>query len=170
MAGGRPVIRRKRLRPPSASSCPDLALPKGPPKSLARSVRREDEIAQIRRVRKEVWKRSASCEWCGDTETMTARRFPGAKYSHELHETYSRAKTRGRLPEERFDPRWCVRLCPNCHRMCTHGAKVWFGSDVTGANGLMLFTIFDMEPSRSYRFTPEDVWRLATGQSGVLSA
>lgn len=110
-----PIVRE------NASNNPDLALPKG---CHADTQRVDDraETAERLRVRRLVWIRSADrCECCDETERQTAAHSPIAV--HALHENgaYTRAKTRGRPPADRFHVAICVRLCDPCHKLMHDG-------------------------------------------------
>lgn len=67
----------------------------------------------IRRVREELFARTQDCAVCGMPEFITRGFHP--KSTHEMHEDPPRSKTRGRPPEERFNSRVCMRICPICH-------------------------------------------------------
>jgi hypothetical protein len=73
------MTRRKKPRTPSASSWEGLAFPKGPTRATQKIDRRAAEVARIKAVRAEVWRRSNHCERCLDTRDRAR---------HELHEAY----------------------------------------------------------------------------------
>lgn len=127
-----------------------MAFPKGPTRATQKIDRRAAEVARIKAVRAEVWRRSNHCERCLDTRDRAR---------HELHEAYSRAKTRKMPPSDRFDARWCLRLCRNCHQVVTAGeVQVRFWSCAQGANGPVVW-IPSTEATTSVLYTAEDVWR-----------
>lgn len=111
----RPIGYRDPVKRTNASNCPDLDLPKGRPWSDIKAERHALEVAVIKATREAVFARSAFCEICGDTERETAQK--SHKASHEMHEDPSRAQTRGRPAEERFNVRICLRTCEPCHKV-----------------------------------------------------
>lgn len=104
-----------KRRKPSASSFDGLAFPKGPTRQHVKELKDAAEAAQIKKTRALLWVMRQTCACCGETEIQTRRRSP-AKWTHEMHEDPSRAETKGRPPEERFNLVVCMRICPPCHR------------------------------------------------------
>lgn len=81
-------------------------------KADARAHRR----AVIDATRVSVWIRSRGrCEFCGDTESETARKGE-PKPQHEMNEVFlTRADGRRMEPERIFNLFNCARTCPPCH-------------------------------------------------------
>jgi hypothetical protein len=95
----------------------------GVPKTFRATAQRTRKLTRrqaITQTRKQVWRRSSVCEFCGDSEQRTWERLramgsarPGV---HQLHEVFiSRAKGRGLPPDELFTLRNCARVCVFCH-------------------------------------------------------
>lgn len=118
----------------------------------------------VQRVRADVWERSGGvCECCRQTEPQTFA--ASGTFEHEMHECHSRQKTQGRPPEQRFDTRWCVRLCAACHRVIQGSTLLPMFQDVTaGANGAMRFVASGDRAALADWFTARDVWERATGE------
>jgi hypothetical protein len=72
---------------------------------------REHEI--ITAVRRYIWRTRPVCQLCYGKR---ASRLPD-----QMHEDPSRAHTRGKPPEERFNLLVCGRLCALCHADVTEG-------------------------------------------------
>ncbi len=118
----------------AASSHPGLAFPKGRTRKAEKRDGKAAQSARVQLVHEDVWDRGLVCQGCGGTETETDRRCPVP--GHQMDEAYSRAHTRGMTPERRFDTRWCLRACANCHLVHTENVgQWWFQSLVDGANG-----------------------------------
>lgn len=148
---------RKAPRKRSASASDDLAWSKGPTRKALKTVEDAAEAVHVQAVRTQVWSRSPlRCEVCGGTEDQTAAK--SGKRAHEMHETYSRAKTRGCKPERRFDQRWCIRVCSFDHRQFTaNTVHAWFQSRVLGAMGPMRVS----KDRPDGWFSSQDVWEAA---------
>lgn len=98
-----------------------------------RKLKREEERYRLN-VKRKVWKRSSFCELCADSEDQTAAKSPVRE--HDMHETTSRAQTRGLPKEERFNLTICLRACRPCHdKIHTKEIAVAFHDYRRGANG-----------------------------------
>lgn len=125
------------------------------------SARRKAERPRIEAVRAQVWARSSVCECCGHGEVEH-----GAP--HQMHETYSRAMTRRCSPERRFDSRWCIRVCVECHELMTaNKCRVYFTDLHDGANdGILCQFVTDWAwEGADELFTPRQVWMAVTGRA-----
>jgi hypothetical protein len=72
-------------------------------------AKRKDTAAVVRAVHAEVWKVRKACQLC------RGNRKRECLTPDQMHEFPSRAATRGRPPEERFNVRVCGRICHACH-------------------------------------------------------
>lgn len=109
----------------NASNSPALALAKGKSRDQEYAEDSAAEVKQIRKTHDKLWRLTATCALCGDTELETAQKSPIAK--HQMHEDPSRAKTRGLPPAERFNIYICARVCESCHKQVTNNVvKVHF--------------------------------------------
>jgi hypothetical protein len=129
----RPVGYRQPVKRTNASNSPDLWLAKGKTKHEEDAEYHAREVTHKRDTRAKVWKRSSTCESCDDTEQQTAQKWPKAE--HEMHENESRAKTRGRAPEERFSTANCARTCGICHSQITANRRRFLPLTPAGMDG-----------------------------------
>lgn len=132
------MIRRRKPRPDLTAG---FAFPKGS-RSVERAIDHQLEVDQIASTRQGVWRRSSRCEMCGDFPHQSWQRWGRAE--HEMNEDPSRAKTKGRPPEERFNPHICWRLCCECHRLFTAGLKRT--QPLTERGALGAYEIQDRDP------------------------
>jgi 5-methylcytosine-specific restriction endonuclease McrA len=107
--------------------------PTGPTRAEQKHAARQHEADVIAATRRAVFLRDKGCRCCHSD----GRRID------EMHEIQSRAKLRGRPPEEIFTKQNCLRLCKACHASVTGkvgGHRVWI--EVTtpaGADGPVTF-------------------------------
>ena len=85
-----------------------MLLPKPKSQRLERAAKKAHRKRVIRRIREEVRQRDLRCRRCSGTEGRL-----------EMHELQSRARLRGKPPEEIFNRRNCLMLCSACHRAVT---------------------------------------------------
>ena len=132
-------------------------------RSMKARLRKQAESKRIAEVRAAVWARSGGrCECCGDTEAESMKKHGPLLGAHEMHEYYPRSMTMKRPPEERFDTRWCGRLCKVCHAAHTeHRKETWFVT-LAGADAESFSVnpkeVFD-RPLEAYYYTPRQVWQ-----------
>lgn len=119
-------LKRARIRP-SASPVQSTRGAAGaavadrtaPPKPQKGTRRREkarldrSEVAYRQRVKKAIWAERGCCQLC------FGARWRECLTDDQMHEDPSRAKTRGKPKEERFNERVCGRICEACHRDIT---------------------------------------------------
>lgn len=120
------MLRRKRRTPQQRAA---LKFKQTAPQGIGRTRRQikdakdAAEDQQIRETHDKVWARDAMCRYC------EGRRWANRE-DDQLHEDPSRAQTRGMPPEQRFNRRGSVRVCPRCHE------------DLTGTIGRKMTTRF----------------------------
>lgn len=163
------MIRRRHIgakKPTSqiGSNYPGLAFAKGITREAEKIQTRLEKNERISTVRRQVWARSEGrCELCRETEPDAFRRGDTGKLAHELHECYSRAKTRRMKAALRFSTAWCIRVCPACHRRLTATRLVVAFFDVTrGADaGPQCMAAVPKAQFPMGWFTAEEVWQHA---------
>jgi hypothetical protein len=75
-----------------------------------------------------------------------------------MHEDPSRAKTRGLPPEQRFNTRICIRLCPRIHEYVQRGKIILTKLTDDGFNGPIAWTAYKDIPAGS-----EQAWQVVRG-------
>lgn len=85
-----------------------------------------EEAAVVSAVHDEVFSTRATCQLCDGRRRGDCMGLPD-----QMHEDPSRAQTRGRPPEERFNLVICGRLCAACHRDVTEEKIVVMFEDRT---------------------------------------
>ena len=71
-----------------------------------RAARKSALSTHIRQVRERIFLLRRTCQACSGMRWRECSGLPD-----QMHEDPPRSETRGRLPEERFNERICVRLC-----------------------------------------------------------
>lgn len=107
----------------------------GEPTRAAKKVDdRKHEVAVKAETRRKVWLRSPVCDYCGDSEAVTATK--DWKRTHEQDEVKPRSLTRGEAPEVRFATSNTARACRPCHVLKTHKViKVVYLEPARGMDG-----------------------------------
>ena len=141
-------------------------------RSMKARLRKQAESKRIAEVRAAVWARSGGrCECCGDTEAESMTKHGPLLGAHEMHEYYQRSMTMKRPPEERFDTRWCGRLCKVCHAAHTeHRKETVFWSVFLGADGdkEIITNKNEMKGFMAHGFsTAREVWLFHTAPIAV---
>ncbi len=130
------MIRRKKLTAKARSS---LRYKQQAPVGIGATRRERKELedsaeaARITFVRQLVFQQRSACQYCGGTRKAECMGLPD-----QMHEEPSRAATRGRPLEERFNLTVCGRACAACHR------------ELTGDVGIKKKTVFD-DPDLGFR-------------------
>lgn len=101
-----------------------MLLPKPRSHRLERAAKKAHRKRVIRQIREEVRQRDLRCRHCGGTEGRL-----------EMHELRSRARLRGKPPEEIFNRRNCLMLCSACHRAVTEHRLIASPTGGAGADG-----------------------------------
>ena len=83
--------------------------PTGPTRAEQKHAARQHEADVIAATRRAVFLRDKGCRCCHSDGRRT----------DEMHEIQSRAKLRGRPPEEIFNTRNCIRVCREDHASIT---------------------------------------------------
>jgi len=104
-------------------------LPKPRSQRLERAAKKAHRKRVIRRIREQVRLRDPRCRHC--------RALPrvGVEGRLEMHELQSRARLRGKAPEEIFNRRNCIMLCRECHRAVTEHRLIASPMGEAGADG-----------------------------------
>lgn len=80
----------------------------GPTSDAAKKAKHDALVQQIAETRAKVFARDAACRVSGLSSEFD-----------QMHEDPSRAQSRGRPPEERFNSKVCIRLNRDIHRLVT---------------------------------------------------
>ena len=108
-----------------------LAFPKPPSRKSEKRAARQVRRTQIALIRRKVGQRDRRCRVCGEG-------FGYGELTPEMHELTSRARLRGRPPEEIFNMTNCVMIHRRCHREVTERRVSLAPVDpAQGANGFL---------------------------------
>jgi 5-methylcytosine-specific restriction endonuclease McrA len=107
-----------------------MLLPKPRSQRLERAAKKAHKKRIIRQVREVVRQRDPRCRHC-----RALPRVGGIEGRLEMHELKSRARLRGKPPEEIFNRRNCLMLCSACHRAVTEHRLIASPMGEAGADG-----------------------------------